>query len=67
MSIILKSNQKETELPTTLTQSLKTIGLEEEMDKDTLLQILNQSLAHTIALGDTKSYQRLNESINEIS
>lgn len=69
MSIIIKENggfNREVELPNEVATIIKTIGIDEEMTKDEMIDTLKHASIHMVAQGKHDEYQKLINAANEV-
>lgn len=68
MSLIIKSHTgREVEIPRSISLLVKTLGIEEEMNRDDVIGVLNTANIHAIAKGHSDQHQALVEAVEELS
>lgn len=69
MSIIIKENgglDREVELPNEVATVIKTIGIDEEMTNEEIIDNLKHASIHMVAQGKLDEYKKLTNAVNEV-
>lgn len=57
---------RQVEIPAPLSLTVKSMGVEADMEKATMIAVLHQSMLRTVAHGDSANYKKLQNAIDEI-
>lgn len=66
MSMIFKTNTEETEIGSKEARIARMLGMEEELTKDEVIDVLNHVTVRLAAKGDNERYRKIAEVVAEI-